>query len=649
MPKKNRMKNLTSYLDHLYELDYRERPVDVDTFLCDDNFLGKITKGGKLIYKRWRDELNFFLQEDTKTLIVLTGAIGTGKTNTAVIGITYVMHRILCLKDPWGFFNLSSGDKMAISFFNLTKTLGKSKGFELLQSFLLKSDWFLERAISVTGTQNRTVNFANFRYILSSPYAKGYGTVGEHVIIALMDEVDSPEESIKQKEKVLKAYESTVRRFESRFIINNESIGRFFLVASKQEEMSFLNTFIEEKKGSKNVHIADVPIWEAKPKTNYCGEKFAVSIGDPHTPPKIISSEEIQTAIENKIKVIWIPIEYLRSFEDDIIGSLRDIAGISIDQIRKNKLFPSDKLLRLCYNENKPNPVTVPEIVTGVRDPIDYITYIDLSKLKNPKHYPRFIHEDIAFSNDSVGLGLSVVKGYRIVDVEKEDGSFEKKKVKVIETELAVRIKASEGDQIPAFKVRKFVLDLKAAGLNISKFTADLRLASTDTFQILDRAGIKCEYLSLDRTPEAYEDFKNLVIERRWTACFWPFLHFELSNLEVDKTTRKVDHPEKVTDVVILREGGVREVVLKGSKDLADGVVGSVKSALTEGPQPIETEKVLEVLEKVKRNPSKQQEHIELIERLAGIKTKKIEIPEKVDTKKDFLTILNKVGKKGKK
>ncbi|RLI49572.1 MAG: hypothetical protein DRP09_20575 [Candidatus Thorarchaeota archaeon] len=70
---------------------------------------------------------------------------------------------------------------------------------------------------------------------------------------------------------------------------------------------------------------------------------------------------------------------------------------------------------------------------------------------------------------------------------------------------------------------------------------------------------------------------------------------------------------------------------------------------MTEGPQPIETEKVLEVLEKVKRNPSKQQEHIELIERLAGIKTKKIEIPEKVDTKKDFLTILNKVGKKGKK
>jgi len=249
-----------SYLDSLYKMDYKERPVDVETFICDPRFLGKITSKGRTIYNVWKKELNIVLNEDSKTMIVFTGAIGTGKTNSAVIGICFVMHRILCLKNPWGFFNLSDGDKMAIAFFNLTRDLGKSKDFNLLQAFLLSSSWFKERAINITGTVYPIVNFSIFKYILSSPYSKGFGVIGEHVIAAIMDEVDSPTESIKQKERVLKAYKTTSRRFESRFVVDDESIGRFFLVASKQDEVAFLNTFVEEMKGAKNVYVVDVPL-----------------------------------------------------------------------------------------------------------------------------------------------------------------------------------------------------------------------------------------------------------------------------------------------------------------------------------------------------------------------------------------------------
>lgn len=37
--------------------DYDEMPVDIDTFLEDDDYLGKVTKNGKTIYPYWRNVL----------------------------------------------------------------------------------------------------------------------------------------------------------------------------------------------------------------------------------------------------------------------------------------------------------------------------------------------------------------------------------------------------------------------------------------------------------------------------------------------------------------------------------------------------------------------------------------------------------------
>jgi len=642
-------KRIISYLDSLYEMDYKERPVSVEMFICDDKFLGKVTNNGKAIYNIWKQELNHILNEDSKTMIVLTGGIGTGKTNSAIMGMCFVLHKLLCLKDPWGFFNLSGGDKMSVAFFNLTKDLGKSKGFNLLQSFLLNSSWFKERSTSITGTKYPVVNFSLFEYILASPYSKGFGTIGAHVVAAIMDEVDSPTESVKQKERVLSAYKATSRRFESRFVIGGESIGKFFLVASKQDDVAFLNTFVDEMKGAKNVHVVDIPLWEAKPAANYCGEKFTILIGDAYTKPKILSKIEADDARKQKLNIIDVPIEHRISFEQDIVGALRDIAGISTAGARRRKLIPSEEFLLKCYDIEKPNPMDRFEVITDLRDSIDFIKYIDLSKLRVPKEVPRYIHEDIAFTNDAVGLGCSCVKGYKTVNVQREDGTFGIKKVKLIETDFAIRFVAKAGNEIPAFKVRKFILDLRSLGLNIQGFTADLRLASADTFQILTAAGIKCDSLSLDKSPQAYLDFRSLVFEERWTIHPYPFLHFELKHLEIDETTGKVDHPEKVKDVEILADGDAKEVVMYGSKDLADGVVGSVIDALWGGVIPPPKEQIMEIMSKVRSEPIEKEDLEKMMQAISGVsvagpKTIEDKLIEDSSTSK-FVDILKKIRK----
>jgi len=600
MKKRNKQEKLNTYLDHLYELDYKERPVSMTEFICSDTFLGKLTGQGKMIYLIWQETLVDVSRRDDKYLVVLTGAIGTGKTTTAIIGILYIMHRILCLKDPWDYFHKAGGGKMAIIFFSLKLSLSESKGFNLLHSYLLKSPWFLDRG-RLAGTINPRVEFPIFEYKLASPYAQGFGTISEDIIAALMDEVDSPIVSDKQRIRILKAFESAERRFDTRFVFDGESLGKLFLVASKQEELSFLNTFIIKMQNSKKVYIKDIALWEAKPESDYCGEKFPVMIGDVYTPSEVLGSvSNDKFEVDNKkfeesqrqgFQIIKVPIEYLENFQTDITGALRDLAGISVSYLRKSKLFSSENLLTNCYDETKKDPVKQMTIEIGLKDDIDLIKFLDLNLIRIPRNVPRFIHVDISFAHDALGIAMSCIKGWTEVNRLKDEGIFALEKLPVVETDFVMRIKAKPGDEIPLHKIRKLILDLKKIyRFNIVLCTFDLRLASADSMQILSRSGIKCESLSLDKDPQLYRSFVGIVEEERWVCHKNEYLHFELSNLNDDPIKNKVDHPDEVPEIIFLKDGSTQEVVLMGSKDMADATVGSVMKALEKCELPPDVE-----------------------------------------------------------
>lgn len=610
---------IQSYLDHLYNLDYKERPVSMKTFLSSPQFLGKITSYGKNVKPVWREPLDNIEREDSKYIVVLTGAIGTGKTTTAIEGIAYVMHRILCLKDPWKYFRKMSGGKMAIVFFNLTKSLGESKGFNLLQSYLLSSPWFLERGIVCGSEKNQRIEFPIFEYKLASPQAQGFGFIGEHVIAGIMDEVDSPIASEPQKRKIIAAYDATIRRFESRFVFDGQSIGRLFLVSSKQERMSFLNAFIIKMKSSKKVYVVDISIWDACDSSDYSGEKFKISLGDQFIPPSILrSQDEIKESVEKGFQIIDVPIEYKDEFERDLIGSLRDLAGVSVSQLRTLKLFASESVLNNCYDPTKLNPVSIGTIEIGLKDEVDLLNYIDVSKIRVPRSVPRYIHIDIAFTGDALGVGMSCVSGWMKINSKKPDGTFVETKKPVVETDLAIRIKARKGDQIPIHKIHQLILDLKnICKFNIAMCTFDLRIASTTSMQILELAGIECGSLSLDKNPQMYRNFREVVNERRWVCFNDPFLHFELSNLEDDPVKNKIDHPDFVTDIKLNDDGTTEDIVLSGSKDKADGVAGSVMKALECCTSPPDIEIMQKIFDQVKLNTYKP---IDLSETITEIK-----------------------------
>ena len=146
-------KGKSKELDNLYYDDYEEIPVDLETFLSNDLYLGNYTNHGKDIYETWKKELayvhnpiNFIDQW------AITGSTGTGKSTVATYSLCYELYTLMCLKDPNRFY-LGANETIWILFFNLNLKLAEKTMWGKFQKALQMSPWFMERG-TVTGRTN---------------------------------------------------------------------------------------------------------------------------------------------------------------------------------------------------------------------------------------------------------------------------------------------------------------------------------------------------------------------------------------------------------------------------------------------------------------------------------------------------------------
>lgn len=601
LPEKNQKERtrdlLKTHYDHIMGMENIEPPIDIWTFLCSDEFLGKSTDNGKAIFPVWKKTLTNTFDDMSKTTVVLTGSVRTGKSTIALYGLAYVLYRLLNLKNPFAYFSLTKSSKMAIIFFNLNKSLGGSRGYSKFQATLVDSPWFRNKASYISETKvGEAFEFPKIEFLLASPNSRGFGIIGADVVSGILDEVDDEEAPLSQKRKVLSVFNAAEIRFKTSFCQDGFSLGKLFVVSSKTDELSFMDSFIAERKKFPEVLIFDIPMWEAQPQSKYCGETFPVAVGDAFNPPKVLEEGQQEEYIKKGYNILDVPVEYKTSFLTNLVRSLQQIAGVTTAGIRKSRLFASKQDILNCEDKTKENPVKVEEIITGLKDSLEFVKYFDLSKIRLGKDVPRFIHYDISYSGDgdACSLAMSAIKEWTLVDIQNEDGSYRKDAVPIVETDFVVRIKAHPGDRIPFWKVRKMVLDIRAAGFRIALFTADLDNMSEDTKQLLTQAGIPTDKLSLDRTIQPYFSFRDLVQEGRWICHNVPLLFTELDFLEHDKIENKVDHPDKF----IYKELGKEDQVLKGSKDMADAVAGSVFSAIRASKKPINFDLLSKILDK---------------------------------------------------
>ena len=92
--------------EDIWLADYKEIPVDIDTFLTDDLYLGRTNRNGQAVYPFWKNTMHEIFDNGNKyEEVFFTGATRIGKSSTAVTCTAYMLYKLMCLKDPQQYHN----------------------------------------------------------------------------------------------------------------------------------------------------------------------------------------------------------------------------------------------------------------------------------------------------------------------------------------------------------------------------------------------------------------------------------------------------------------------------------------------------------------------------------------------------------------
>lgn len=557
------------YQDLVYQ-DYEEIPVDIETFLYDEYYLGKSlidSEGRKTVYPYWVETLKKIFPTNVDTAyntLALTGSIGIGKSFMAVLCILYQLYRMMCLKDPYLHYGLQPIDKITFAFINITMDAAAGVGWQKCQELLQNSPWFMKNG-SLSGS-------TNIVWVPPKGIDLLYGSLPRHIIgravfSVFCDEVSFvPTQDVEMQKKKAKDLVNTASaRMQSRFMHGEHNPTLLILASSKRTEQSYMETFIEGKKNndSKTTYIVDEPQWVIRTDKD-SAVKFKVAVGNKFLNSEVVplnsTEADLQTYRDRGYTLMDVPMGYYENFIDDINIALTDIAGISTSGTTK---YFSGTRIAAVRNEKRKNLFTK-EIISvgdGADDKTQYSDFIDKTRIDPKlKSRPLYIHLDMSVSGDATGIGGVWINGKKPTKPG-EDPS------KDLYYTLAfhVSIKAPKGCQVSFEKNRNFIRWLRQEGFNIKGVSADT-FQSYDLLQVLKGEHFNTSIISVDRVDREqkvclpYLTFKNAIYEERFDMYPTTELVEELLDLEKDGNG-KIDHTPM------------------GRKDAADGVCGALYNA----------------------------------------------------------------------
>lgn len=152
--------NSHTYAELIYA-DYKEIPVDIETFLKDGKYLGnawKDAEGNFKLYPFWLEVLKDIFPNNVDTnydVLLESGARGIGKSEVACgcIG-SYLMYRVMCLKNPLEHYHIKNTEKIAFAFMNIKLDLAKAIAMDKFQKTIQRSPWFMSKG-TITQKDNQ--------------------------------------------------------------------------------------------------------------------------------------------------------------------------------------------------------------------------------------------------------------------------------------------------------------------------------------------------------------------------------------------------------------------------------------------------------------------------------------------------------------
>ena len=538
-----------TYEDLKYS-EYREIPVDIETFLTDDRYLGQAWKdsaGKSKLYPFWLERLKEIFPDNTTTnynTLLESGARGIGKSEVACgcVG-AYLMHRVMCLKNPLEFYRLKQTEKICFAFMNIKLALAEEIAISKFQKTIQMSPWFMNKG--------RMTSFhGNPYWIPPEPIQIIIGSqsddvIGQPIFFAFFDEISfiRNQDIDKQKKKAKDMIDTAIGGMFTRFIHNGKNPTMLVVASSKRSEQSFMEEYIKtlSKTEGNSTFVVDKPVWEVKPKGTYSDEIFYVGLGNKYLENLVIPDNDINNLHlykERGYKIIEVPVDFKAKFLEDIDRNLCDFAGISSASSNK---YMSAQIIMDCINQEYRNPL--PDIIetgNGKEDTVQYYNFFNMQNIpRELMHKPLYLHLDMSLTGDMTGIAGVWISGKKV--------STDNNQAKDLKFRLAfsTSIKAPKGRQISFEKNRNFIRWLKQAGFKIKGITCDT-YQSADLIQQLSAEGFTCEVLSVDRVQDGickpYQYLRSSFYEQRFEMYKSDRLFDECVDVERNIETGKVDH-----------------------------------------------------------------------------------------------------------
>jgi hypothetical protein len=477
---------------------------------------------------------------------MFTGAIGIGKTTFASIVIPYMVHWVLCLRDPQGFYKLLPGSRIAFMQMSTSDKQAKEVLFGDIKARIAHGKWFNERNYQPDPNFKNQLRFPKDIWVLPGNSAEttfeGYNILG-----GILDEMDS-HQITNNKDYAEVGYDTIHSRIDSRFGNN----GLLLAIGQMKKGTGFAAKKYKEMLRDDEAYVVRMTIWESFGWHKYLNPDGTRASFWYDTKRKEIITAGMAALIDDKQTVIEVPNTYRKSFENNPEKALRDLAGVPPEA--------GDPFISLTYKVDEARNRWI-EHHGGLESPVD-------TSPTMPTFAPWFIanhslrrtvHIDLAFSAEGDALGLAMGHVPELVDVEGEEKPY-------IVFDFLLRWKAAPGTEIFLGDVRRTIYDLiDHRNFKISKATMD-GFQSTDTMQQLRKRRIAAEYVSVDKTLLPYHDLREALYEDRIEfPKYMTFLNrgdteqVEIAArelMQLEDTGKKVDHP------------------VGGSKDVTDAMAG---------------------------------------------------------------------------
>lgn len=527
--------------------DYKEIPVDIDTFIESDYYLGRTNRNGQGVFPYWRQVMrDLFNSGNQFEEVILTGATRIGKTSTAITCVAYMLYRLMCLRDPQKYFGKKEISKFSVLFFNITKELASGVAFREFNDTLKASPWFCSHGTFSNSERNFYYIPEGDKITIDFGSDASHG-LGKQVFCAVMDECNFSKAGIKDvakaKAHMQDVYNTISARIKGTFRKGGEVYGKLFAVSSKRSDSDFMELYVQrqlEAGAGEHMLISDKPQWEVLPPDQFKPETFTIAVGDRFhkgfvVPDNQSDDKALSDLAQQGYVLLHPPVDMRSDFLADFDIALRDLAGISVPGALS---FITQETISSCIGSRR-NAFTSDTLQIGTQDNYSIEEFYHSEFVDNKyKHLPMYIHLDLSLVTDRTGISGVCVSGYK--DIELDGGK--KVTMPTFTHIFSVGVEAPRGDKISYSKIMRFIVWLRTCGYNIKCITRD-QFQSEYLAQLLEEQHFTTDKISLDRTPDGYMALRSVFFEQRIDLLDCQLLQDELIHLQRDAISGKVDHP----------------------------------------------------------------------------------------------------------